>query len=238
MTKDELKKFDGKDGRPAYIAYNNVIYDVTNSALWENGSHMKRHQAGMDLTDILPAAPHNESVLQRLPVVGHLDGKSSPQALTADEMRMKKLRDWYAKIHPHPILIHFPMALIPFALLAQILFAFTNREFFHYTAFMALICAFLGAIPAIMAGFFSWAVNYNRMMDSRFKMKIIFSCILLVLLAVELYMASQAFFLETPQERWLKIAEQKTIFTVLLFLNFIAVSIIGYNGGRITWPHQ
>ncbi len=42
----ELEKYDGKDGRPIYIAYKGNVYDVTNSKLWKNGMHMKRLHAG------------------------------------------------------------------------------------------------------------------------------------------------------------------------------------------------
>jgi predicted heme/steroid binding protein/uncharacterized membrane protein len=71
-TLDGLCRFDGKDGRPAYIAHQGVIYDVTNSRLWKNGSHMTKHPAGSDLTDILKSAPHGEDKVLAMPRVGKL----------------------------------------------------------------------------------------------------------------------------------------------------------------------
>lgn len=68
----ELANFDGEDGRPAYFAYKNKIYDVTQSKLWKNGNHMTRHHVGVDLTDILAQAPHNEDKILIMPVVGKL----------------------------------------------------------------------------------------------------------------------------------------------------------------------
>ncbi len=72
LTIDELANFDGEEGRPAYIAYKGKIYDASQSKLWKNGNHMTRHQAGVDLTDILSQAPHDEDKILSLPVVGQL----------------------------------------------------------------------------------------------------------------------------------------------------------------------
>jgi len=76
-TPDGLCQFDGKEGRPAYVSYQGIIYDVTKSRLWKNGSHLTKHAAGNDLTDILKAAPHGEDKLLAMPRVGRL--------LTTDE---------------------------------------------------------------------------------------------------------------------------------------------------------
>ncbi len=69
---EELGWFDGKEGRPAYIGYKGEIYDVTQSKLWENGTHVGRHYAGADLTDILGQAPHSEENVLSMPHVGTL----------------------------------------------------------------------------------------------------------------------------------------------------------------------
>jgi len=66
----ELANFDGMEGRPAYFAFQGRIYDATESKLWKSGSHMKRHQAGVDLTDFLSQAPHGEEKLSALPEIG------------------------------------------------------------------------------------------------------------------------------------------------------------------------
>ncbi len=71
-TLDSLCQFDGKDGRPAFIAYKGIIYDVTRSRLWKNGSHVMKHAAGNDLTDLLKNAPHGEDKILTMPQVGKL----------------------------------------------------------------------------------------------------------------------------------------------------------------------
>jgi len=72
MSLEELTQFDGKEGRPAHFAYRGDIYDATESPLWKNGTHMGRHQAGCDLTDVLSHAPHGENNVLAMPKVGRL----------------------------------------------------------------------------------------------------------------------------------------------------------------------
>ena len=73
MTLQELAQFDGKDGRKAYVAVNGNIYDLTESERWQNGNHEGAHQAGVDLTEAIKAAPHVRSVIERFPVVGTIE---------------------------------------------------------------------------------------------------------------------------------------------------------------------
>ena len=72
MTLEQLSHYDGKDGRPAYIAYKGILYDVSKSKLWRNGSHVTKHSAGRDLTELLKTAPHGEDKILSLPQAGTL----------------------------------------------------------------------------------------------------------------------------------------------------------------------
>lgn len=72
LTLEALAGFDGKEGRPAYVAYKGEVYDVTESRLWKEGSHMRRHQAGFDLTEALSQAPHGEDRVLGMPRIGSL----------------------------------------------------------------------------------------------------------------------------------------------------------------------
>jgi len=72
LSLEELAHHDGKEGRKAYFAYQGDIYDATDSPLWKKGSHMGRHQAGCDLTDVLDQAPHGEDKVFFLPRIGNL----------------------------------------------------------------------------------------------------------------------------------------------------------------------
>lgn len=69
MTITQLGEYDGKDGMKAYVAVNDVIYDV--SDIWESGEH-NGYSAGTDITDFIDNAPHGDSVLSNLEQVGVL----------------------------------------------------------------------------------------------------------------------------------------------------------------------
>ena len=71
-TLSRLAGFDGGAGRPAFIAYQGSVYDVSKSPLWKEGAHMQRHQAGNDLTQMLNQAPHGEEKVLAMPEVGRL----------------------------------------------------------------------------------------------------------------------------------------------------------------------
>jgi len=73
FSREELARYDGKGGRPAYIACNGKVYDVSTSFLWQKGNHQILHGAGADLTEVLKQAPHGEDLLERFPVVGTLE---------------------------------------------------------------------------------------------------------------------------------------------------------------------
>jgi len=72
LDSDQLSQFDGKEGRPAYIAYKGIIYDVSASRLWKDGGHFKKHSAGADMSDVLKTAPHKEDKILGMPVIGKL----------------------------------------------------------------------------------------------------------------------------------------------------------------------
>ena len=72
FTLEELKKYDGKEGRPAYIAYKGKVYDVTDNYLWIDGDHQGEHVAGKDLTEDMASAPHGEENLERVKLIGTL----------------------------------------------------------------------------------------------------------------------------------------------------------------------
>ncbi len=80
FTGDELARYDGREGRPAYIAYAGKVYDVTGSFLWRGGRHQALHRAGMDLTADLKEAPHGDDLLTRVPVVGSITEGKEPRS--------------------------------------------------------------------------------------------------------------------------------------------------------------
>lgn len=70
-SRSQLALRNGQDKPEVWIAYNGIIYDVTNSLLWRNGKHYE-HWAGQDLTDELIDAPHDQQVFDKLKIIGTL----------------------------------------------------------------------------------------------------------------------------------------------------------------------
>jgi len=71
LTAAELATFDGKDGRPAYVAYAGGVYDLSASPMWAGGDHEGMHAAGGDMTADQDDAPHDVHVTD-FPQVGRL----------------------------------------------------------------------------------------------------------------------------------------------------------------------
>ena len=72
VTHQELEANDGKNGKPAYIAYHGKVYDVSDSSFWVEGEHMGMHNAGKDLTEELDMAPHRDENFDKVKFVGEL----------------------------------------------------------------------------------------------------------------------------------------------------------------------
>ena len=72
FTREELKKYNGQNGNPAYVAVDGKVYDVTNVGPWKGGKH-NGNEAGNDLTEVIKTkSPHGVKVLEKVPVVGEL----------------------------------------------------------------------------------------------------------------------------------------------------------------------
>jgi predicted heme/steroid binding protein len=70
-TKSQLALRNGQDKPEIWVAYNGIIYDVTESRLWRKGQHYE-HWAGQDLTPELADAPHTHEVFVRFKAIGQL----------------------------------------------------------------------------------------------------------------------------------------------------------------------
>jgi predicted heme/steroid binding protein len=104
VKRSEFQQLNGKDGKPAYIAYKGNLYDVSKGEHWKNGSHMNSHGAGDDLTHALSEAPHGEEVLDRIKLVGILEDDIE---YSHRNNKKEKFRDLYRLLHPHPVFIHW-----------------------------------------------------------------------------------------------------------------------------------
>jgi predicted heme/steroid binding protein len=73
LTIKELKNFNGKEGKKAFIAVDETIYDVSGQKSWVSGNH-KGVNAGQDVSKEIQKAPHGMTVLEKLNIIGKLVG--------------------------------------------------------------------------------------------------------------------------------------------------------------------
>ncbi len=72
FTVDELAKYDGQNGNPAYVAVDGNVYDVSGVSVWKKGSHFGKYFAGRDLSKEILLSPHGKSKFSEVPLVGTL----------------------------------------------------------------------------------------------------------------------------------------------------------------------
>lgn len=73
FNKEELTKYNGRNGNRAYVAINGNVYDVTDNAAWAAATHFGLN-AGEDLTKQFAGCHQGQSaILQKLKVVGRYE---------------------------------------------------------------------------------------------------------------------------------------------------------------------
>lgn len=223
MTLEKLKQYNGKNGEKAHIAYKGNVYDVSSSSLWKNGIHKKLHEAGLDPTEVLEKAPHSEEVFTRFTIVDTLDKEGSSKI------------NWvkgYRKYHPHPMLVHFPIAIHLFAAGLNILFLFYHEASYATAVFYSFFMATIMGVLAMFTDILSWWINYSMVFSQIFVIKLSFSIITLLLGIVGI-----SIYLYNPDVVYLS-SLPSILYHAIIFLTGITVIILAYNGGKITWPEE
>ena len=226
---EELAKFNGANGNPIFVAHDGKVYDVSESKLWRNGVHMKRHHAGHELTTDLQAAPHEKDVLERYPQVGLLkkvtDEREIPRAIDWLISRYPMLRR-----HPHPMTVHFPIVFMFSTTVFNLLYLIFGVKEFETTAFHCLGGGILFSLVAISTGVYTWWLNYMAKMLKPVKIKIPLS---LIMLAVAVVIFIWRVIVPDVMD---SLQGPNIIYLVLVLSLSVFVSIIGWNGAEMTFP--
>ena len=64
FTEQQLRNYTGERGYPMYVAFEGIVYDVTECPKWRRGIHENLHWPGQDLTKEMADAPHTGSVFE------------------------------------------------------------------------------------------------------------------------------------------------------------------------------
>ena len=231
LTREELSSLNGKDGKPAYVAFQGKVYDITGSRLWPKGLHMNRHASGRDLTADFSAAPHGADVLERYPQMAVLK-KEPPEELKHLPAFLQDFLQRFpmARRHPHPMLVHFPIAFLMGASLFALLHFLLGYRSFETAGFYLLILGGISSPFAMATGLLTWWINYRLKLTLFIKRKIQLS-ILLILFEWTLILW-----------QWLDpgvlVSGTNPIYFLMMLLLTPIVGLLGYYGGQMTFPAE
>ena len=233
FTEEELKEYNGQNGKPVYVAYGGDVFDVSTSKMWRTGMHMKRHPAGMNLSEELAGAPHAHEVFERFPKVGTL---KLQELAEAEESHLPPIvaklieRIPFLERHPHPMTVHFPIAFMVATPLFVILYLITGVRAFELTSVSTLGAGVLFSLVAIPTGFLTWWINYLARPVRAVTIKIILSFVLfLVGLAAFIWRMVDPGVLD-------HLSGINILYLVLVFSLAPIVGIIGTYGAMLTFP--
>jgi len=224
FTHQQISFYDGREGKPAYVAVDGVVYDASGSNYWKNGTHENMHHAGRDLSSEINAAPHGRDVLEHLPRVGvlHEDSRWVPSFL------LHLIKDYpILRRHPHPFFVHFPMVFLFGGALFMLLHLVRPKMApFEQMAFVMLILGIIFTPLAIVTGLWSWWIVYNLDVEPEILYKIVLAALLLLAEVVCLLLRIGHPF-DKNTRGW-------TYFSLMLFIA-ADVLAIGYFGGKLTY---
>ena len=232
FTSEELAKFNGEDGRPVYIAYEGKVYDVSESKLWKTGLHMRRHQAGTDLTEDIGGAPHDTEVFERFAQVGILKPEKDPMDEHIPDLLLAVFRMIpMLRRHPHPMTVHFPIAFVMLFPVLNILYLVTGKQSFDISAFHLLVAALVFTPVALLTGPYNWWINYAGKWSKIIAIKM-FGSLILITLILAIFMWR----ILVP-DIMLQPTEVRIIYVMLSLTLLPIITVLGWFGAKMTFPH-
>jgi predicted heme/steroid binding protein/uncharacterized membrane protein len=227
---EALKEFDGKGGKPVYIAHGGRVIDVSQSDPWKTGVHMNRHRAGTDLTADIEAAPHGLEVLDRYPQIGIFKKEKEPERQMHPFLANLLKRFPILRRHPHPMVVHFPIVFSFTPALFILIFLITGYRPFEATALHCLGGGILFAPVAIATGYFTWWLNYLARPMRPVTIKIRFSILLwgFSILAFIYRVLNPGILLS--------FSGGSILYLLLVFSLIPIVTVVGWFGATLTFP--
>ena len=230
--REELAKFNGEDGKPVYIAYEGNVYDASESKLWKTGLHMRRHQAGTDLSEAIAGAPHGVEVLKRLPQVGTLKAEKDPMDEHIPDILLAVYRKFPAsRRHPHPMTVHFPIAFMMLFPVLNILHLVTGKHSFDISSFHVLVAGLVFTPVALLTGPYNWWINYGGKWSRIIAVKM-FGSLLLITLILVIFIWR----ILVP-DIMLQPSGARIIYFLLSLTLPPIVTVLGWFGAKMTFPH-
>lgn len=232
-TPEELADQNGGEDKPALVAVDGKVYDVSASKRWIRGNHMKRHQAGRDLTDEIQGAPHGTEVLDRVAMVGNY----VPASRELSVGLKGKIDAWldehpFFRRHPHPAVVHYPVGMLSVAPVFYFVGLATGSARTEWAAYCSLIIGLLSIPAAMTTGYFTWWMNYDTSDSPIIRMKRrlawialfvgIFSCSVRTILVVDPLRITDIFVM---------------IYLSTLLILAVLASYVGFLGGKLTFPY-
>lgn len=227
IASEDLSSFNGKNGNPVYIAFAGKVYDVSKSPLWSSGLHMNRHPSGKDLTGEITAAPHGSEVFERYPQVGIFKKGPTEELRHLPPWVQKPLQRFpMLRRHPHPMVVHFPIAFLMGTSLFVLLHLLFQSGSFEIVSFYLLVLGAICSPFAMVTGLLTWWVNYRLKATLFVKRKIQLSVLLLIFEIILVVWRSSNPGISNP------------IYFALMLLLTPVVILLGYYGGQMTFPPE
>lgn len=234
FSAEDISRSDGKDGKPALVVVDGKVFDVSASKRWPGGLHMRRHQAGSDLSSDLKAAPHGPEVLERVQLVGEFtaDQKTRPEGLKGSIEAFLERHPFYRR-HPHPAVVHFPLGLILVTPLLELAGVIQGSSATEWAAFLTLAIGSVSIMGAIVTGYLTWWLNYDAAESPVIKNKRIMAWSALLLSMSACFI--RIFLISDP-------LKTMDLYVMAYMVNIVAVAaavgFTGFLGGKLTFPYD
>ena len=141
-------------------------------------------------------------------------------------------KEWYRKYHPHPIFVHFPIALHYFASGLDMIFFFYPKGSFATAIFYTFFVATITGAIAMVPGIFSWWLHYKLAFTYIFIIKLTLSIVTLLLGVIAILI-----YTNDPEVVYTQ-SFPSIVYHGIVFSTMLTVTIVSYYGAKLTWSKR